>query len=474
MSAPKRRGFTALVLLLAIVRAGIAAEYDYEDAPPDVPIDERPSAIEKQLEEELPDAAGPFTDAIRRAVRGWAPVLADSTLSARFRSYYMYGKLVNNSRREAWAYGGWLRWKSGRLLDRIRFGLGFYTSQPIHAPSNRGGTQLLRPRQRPFSVFGETYAAVELAEGHELRLYRQLYDIPYLNKRDNRMTPNSFEAYSIQGGLPASGWRPGIQYIAGWVSRIKERNSDRFRSMAEQAGAGDAKRGLAMAGVDLALTPDVTVGVLNHHVPDVLNIFYSRGTWTRRLSDELALSTEVHYTHQRSTGDDLLIGSSFDTYFLAGFVGASYRGATLSFAMSTTSDEQRIRSPYGSRPSPVDRMLRSFDRADEQAWDAALIYSFKEHGLPQLTVFGSYTRGTGARNPETRASLPDQSEVDLTADYHLKRTRLRGLWVRLRGAFVNQSSGSGSQNELRIILNYDWPVLGPTKRLRSRREEALQ
>jgi hypothetical protein len=87
-------------------------------------------------------------------------------------------------------------------------------------------------------------------------------------------------------------------------------------------------------------------------------------------------------------------------------------------------------------------------------------------------VFGSYTRGTGARNPETRASLPDQSEVDLTADYHLKRTRLRGLWVRLRGAFVNQSSGSGSQNELRIILNYDWPVLGPTKRLRTRREEA--
>ncbi len=473
MSGSKRRGITALLLLLAIAHAGIAAESDYEDAPPDVPIDERKSPIEKHLEEELPDEAGPHTDPIRRAVRGWAPVLADSTLSARFRSYYLYGKLVDNSRREAWTYGGWLRWKSGLLLDRIRFGIGFYTSQPIHAPSDRDGTQLLRPRQRPFSVFGETYAAVELAEGHELRLYRQLYDIPYLNKHDNRMAPNSFEGYSVQGALPASGWRPGVRYITGWVSRIKERNSDRFISMAEQAGAGDAKRGLAMAGIELTLTPDVRVGVLNHHVPDVLNIFYTKADWTRRLSDDLALSAEVHYTQQRSTGDDLLTGSSFDTYFLAGFVGASYRGATLSFAMSTTSDEQRIRSPYGSRPSPVDRMLRSFDRADEEAWDAALIYNFKAHGLPQLTVFGSYTRGTGARIAEPRESLPDQSELDLTADYRVKRTRLRGLWVRVRGAFLNQRGGD-SQNELRIILNYDWPVLGPTKRLRARREQAPQ
>jgi hypothetical protein len=463
MSGPKGCRLPALLLLLAIARPGLAAESTYEDAPPDGPIDERERPIEKQVEKEPPKKPGPFTGPIQRAVKDWSPVFAESRLDVRFRSYYLYGKRPDNSRREAWTHGGWVRWLSGPLLDRLRFGVGYYTSQRIHAPTDRTGTLLLRPRQGQISVFGEAYAVLKLSEGHESRFYRQIYDLPYLNKHDDRMVPNTFEGYSVQGKFPASGWRPGFTYVAGWVTRIKSRASDRFLPISEQAGAGESKRGLAMAGALFELTPDIHVGVINHHVRDVLNLFYTTADWTRRLSDDWAVKAEVHYTDQRSTGDDLLTGSSFDTHFLAGRIGASYRGATLTLAMTTTSSEREIISPWGSRPSPVNRMLENFDRAGEDAWDVELIYNFKEQGIPGLTVFGSYTRGSDSRDSDTRQSLPDRYEFDLTGDYRLQKGPLRGLWLRVRGAFGNERDGGDSQNELRIILNYDWPVLGPTK-----------
>jgi hypothetical protein len=451
-----------LLVLPCTVRA---AENQYQDAPPDRPIDGRRHPSEKQFEEEAePEEPGPFTEALRHAAQRWPHFLGESRLDVRFRSYYLYGKLKDNSRREAWTYGGWIRWSSGWWRERVKLTTALHISQPIHAPSDRDGTELLRLRQRPFSVFGESHATLRLAEGHTVRLYRQLYDLPYINKDDGKMAPNTFEGYSIQGDFPRSGRRPGIRYLAGWISRMKPRDSDRFISMGEQAGAiGDPKRGLAMAGLLFHLSPETSVGALHYHVPDVLNIFYTAADWKHRVSDALGVRAQLQYTDQRSTGDDLLTGSSFDTHQVAGLVGVSYRGATLTFAMSTTSDEEDLRSPYGAPPSPLSRMLYDFDRADEDAWDVGLVYDFSGVGLPGLTIFGHYARGSDARDATTGAKLPDQYELDLTADYRLQRGRLRGFWIRVRGAFVRERDGGETQNELRVIFNYDIPVLGPTK-----------
>jgi hypothetical protein len=49
-----------------------------------------------------------------------------------------------------------------------RFSLGgqLQLPQPIHAPSDRDGTLLLRSRQRQYAVLGQSYVKLELAEGH--------------------------------------------------------------------------------------------------------------------------------------------------------------------------------------------------------------------------------------------------------------------------------------------------------------------
>jgi hypothetical protein len=451
--------------LLAAPWPGRAGESHYQEAPPELPIDEVKRQPEKQFEEEeVPDEASPFTGRLRQAIARWPSFLGESRLDVRFRSYYLYGKLVDNSRREAWTYGGWIRWRSGWWRDRLKLTTALYSSQPIHAPSDRDGTELLRARQRRFSVFGENHATLRVAEDHTVRLYRQLYELPYLNKDDGRMAPNSFEGYSIQGSFPQAGRRPGIRYVVGWISRMKSRDSDRFVSMGEQAGAiGDPKRGLAMAGLLFDLTPEIHFGTFHQHVPDVLDTFYTMVDWKRRLSDRFSVRAVLQHTDQRSNGDNLLTGSSFNTYLVSGLVGFSYRAATLTFAMSTTSDEQDIQTPYGSSPSPLNRMLYSFDRADEDAWSVDLVYRLSDLGLPGLTVFGSYSRGSDARDAATGLKLPDRYEVDLTADYRVQRGPLRGFWARVRGAFVRERDGGGTQNELRVIFNYDFHALGPTK-----------
>ena len=85
-------------------------------------------------------------------------------------------------------------------------------------------------------------------------------------------------------------------------------------------------------------------------------------------------------------------------------------------------------------------------------------YNFSKVGIPDLAFVAKFGAWYNARDPQTDSSLPDETELDLTLDYQLRSGPLRGFWVRLRGAFEHQKGGD-SQNEFRVILNYDIPVL---------------
>ena len=76
--------------------------------------------------------------------------------------------------------------------------------------------------------------------------YRQLIDRPFINPQDNRMVPNTFEAYIEPGagyGDPA--------YTGGYISRIKNRDSEKFVSMSQDAGGTGSAEGLAFVGAGL-------------------------------------------------------------------------------------------------------------------------------------------------------------------------------------------------------------------------------
>jgi hypothetical protein len=73
-------------------------------------------------------------------------------------------------------------------------------------------------------------------------------DTPYINRNDSRMTPNTFLAALVQGqhgNGPTSRSGAGVP---AYVDKIKERNSDKFVSMSDDAGAPDERRSRRVCG----------------------------------------------------------------------------------------------------------------------------------------------------------------------------------------------------------------------------------
>jgi hypothetical protein len=463
------RGACVALALLCLLGPGSAASETVEEEPAPESEDDIQGWIKRHVddvlgrgeEEEEEDDTSILAD-VRRRLRTLPPFREGSRLRLTLRSYYMYGKLKSNERREAWVYGGSAFYESDWLADRVALGGELFTSLPIHAPGDRDGTALLRPRQRSYTVLGQSYAKVRIGERHIASLYRQTYDLPYLNRQYNRMTPNTFEGYTLAGEFGEEGGEHHLAYTAGYVTRIKQRNSDRFLPMGEVAAPDeDPKRGTALGGALYSSSDGYSLGVMNLYTRDVLNILYVTADHKLALTDEIALRGVLQFTDQRSVGDDLITGSSFDTQTAAAQLSGSWRGLRIRLAGSTTASEAKIRTPWGLSPTPLWSMLGTgFQRADEDAWLVGVSMNLRSLGIDGLSASMHFVRGSGARDETSGDSLPDQRELDMTFDYRPQGGFLRGWWFRVRGAFLSEEEGGGaSQNELRIILNYDLPIL---------------
>lgn len=397
---------------------------------------------------------------LKRTLQNLPPFFSDASLVLKPRNYYFYRDNFDRSRNQAYAMGGSVAFESGWFMDRVKLGGEFFTSQKLYGPLDRDGTDLLAKGQRHYNVLGQAYGILKLAELHKVSVFRQEYDLPFVNKNDSRMTPNTFEGYSVQGRFDRKGKRPRVEYIGGYIAKIKQRNADAFISMAEAAGAGNGvERGTLMAGVRVAPTENLALGAIDFFTPDVLNIFYVEGSYKREITKELSLRLKGQFTDQRSVGSDLLTGSSFETHVGGAELSASYRSAVLRAAFSVTSDGADIMSPFGTYPGYLGLMQSDFDSAGETAWLLGLSFDFKRVGLDGLSAFASFASGRGIVDPGTRMSLPDEREIDVTVDYKLPEGRFRGFWVRLRGAYLDEAGMDDWSREYRIILNYEIPLL---------------
>lgn len=437
------------IIALISTRAAFAADYLLEDAPPPTSAHELDSPLEEGFKE---DVEVPIPSLIpREELRELPPFIRDMNLDLKPRTYYFHRTRKDNSQEIAWALGGSLAYESGKIYDIFHMGAEVFTSQKLYGPSDKDGTMLLKPGQESYTALGTLYGTFEYKE-QELSLFRQTFTFPYVNEQDIRMTPQSFEAYTLIGGLFES---PKLEYGVGHISKIKEQTSTSFRYMSEVAGAEGSKKGTSMGGVRLHLTEDTWIGAVNFLTKDVHNLFYSEADYETAIGENIDLKFSLQYTDQHSVGDELV--GDLSTHLWGGFARASYRHAVLGFAYVRVSKNNDMVNPYGSFPGFNASMIKDYRRAGEQSYRIYLSYNFEKLGLPFLSAYTNVVIGDGRVDPETKAPLPDDTEFDLTIDLKGEKETLKSLWLRLRMAHVWDDDGDHRQ-DFRVILNWEIPI----------------
>lgn len=381
------------------------------------------------------------------------PFFRDAKVVLRLRTFYFNRTNPNGTINEAWAAGGSVVYQSGWYQEFFSIGAEIFNAQKLYAPGDRGGTRVLRSGQQDYTVLGRLYGHLKY-QTHEVMLYRQYLDLPYLNRQDNRLTPNTFEGYRLFGQLAQ------FHYLIGYIDKMKRRGASTFISMSQAAGASARrKRGLVLLGFGYLPPNAVQMGVTNYLIPDAMNILYAETTYTWMATPSLGIRAAAQFSDQRSVGKALLPGPSFAAQTGSTEAILSYHNAAVMVGFSRTASTGAIHSPFGTAPGYLTQIARDFNRAGEVAWKIGLAYDFAGSDFPGLSLLLSYTYGWNAHDAVRKKALPDEAEWDVTVDYRIQQGFLRGVWFRIRNGFVDFKGQGRPLNDLRISINYELPVL---------------
>src|SRR5215813_6189899 len=248
----------AFVLMWLVGRFGWLPTASADDAPPPPPL---PSPLEALFQP------------AKQALAPLPPFLSDTDFHLHYRSYYLNRMQPSGAVNEAEAFGGWLSYRSGWLLDTFAMGATFYGSAPLYAPADRDGTLLLATGQKGYYVPGEAWGALRYKDYALLKGYRLLVEQTYINPQDNRMTPNTFEGVTLGGKVGF------VQYLTGYLWKIKPRNADKFVSMSEQAGAKGSDDGVILGGVRLTPISGLRLDLDEQYGVNAFNTIYAEGEY---------------------------------------------------------------------------------------------------------------------------------------------------------------------------------------------------
>ena len=463
----RRLSFRALALFITLLSLGALLTWNSRPALAQESISQEPtpSSVEgivnpmekSYVEKELPPSQVP---GIKERLKEAPAFFRDTKLDVQLRSYYLRQTNSGSQTKEAWAIGGSLAYRSGFLYDRFAVGGTLYTSQPLYAPDDRDGTSLLAPGQEGYTVLGQAYGKVKLAEENFLNIYRQEYNTPFINKNDFRMTPNTFEGYSVQGAVGKQDGGPRLSYGLGYIDKIKTRNDSTFQSMSYAAGAKVA-RGVFAEGFNFSYR-GFQIGAIDYYSEDIINIGYGETKYRWKLTDQLGAIFSGQFVDQRSVGGNLLTGSSFHGTQFGLMTNVSYRNGILTLGYTNTGGGANIQNPWGVYPGYTSVQVKDFNRAGEDAFIVKASYNFARFGLEELSAYALWIHGWNAIDPATNRSVFQQDEFDFDLQWRPKSDKLKGIWFRARYAYVESRGEPGAGypiNDIRFILNYDFQLL---------------
>jgi len=217
--------------------------------------------------------------------------------------------------------------------------------------------------------------------------------------------------------------------------------------MSVDAGAS-VNRGVYLGGANYA-SDGLSIGAIEYYSEDIINIFYTEGKLALPASGERRLSFAAQFSDQRSTGDNLLTGSSFSTNQWGARADLGLGAAAFTVAYTATASGADMRNPWSGHPGYTSSQVENFYRADENALLLKAAYQF---GVPGLSAYALMVYGSGVEAPRY-----NETEYD----FDLQWKPPEGAWKRsawrVRYAHVAQRGGGDPTiDDFRVIFNYDF------------------
>ncbi|MBU0548120.1 MAG: OprD family porin [Candidatus Omnitrophica bacterium] len=363
------------------------------------------------------------------------------------RLFYMNRHFDTPKTQESMAIGGSLEYDTA-VWQGISTGLVVYTSQGVGFTSlQKDGAGLLAPGQKSYTVLGQGYLQFE-TEKNKIKLFRQILDTPFINPHDTRMTPKTFEAYTLQ-----SRWLKNLSFLVSHVTKMKDRNAAKFKYMSEAAGFSNTHKPVTLGGVVFTPKEGYTFQFWEYYCYEFMNVVYFQADVNWKLANDITLSGSAQAFSQQD------VGKAWNGDFHTGMVGIEggieWHNLNLTLGFTITDKSHDMVNPWGSWPGYTSIMEEDCNLAGEKAWVVGLSYDFAQLGLRGLSAFMNHTQ---AYVPDRGSfSSPDQRETDFTVDYRFSG-KFKNLSLRLRAAFVENSLSTGDMDykDYRAILKYNF------------------
>lgn len=382
-----------------------------------------------------------------REATSFKDFLQRDAMSGQFRTFFMRRHFDTPQTQESMAIGGHLKYETP-YWHNAGFGVAVYTAQPfIFNDSDRDGAGVLAPHQKGYTVLGEAFLKYKLGKTSAV-LYRQVINTPFINASDFRMTPQTFEAYTLE-----SKDIKNLTLTVSHVTKMKGWDKSKFIDMSEAAGISGTHKPVTMFGALFSPSENYKFQLWEYYCYDFMNIVYFQADVTRKIKDDAALLLSFQALDQQNIGEAL--AGEFHTGMAGVKTGLGFYGAEVNIGYTITNTNHDIINPWTSYPGYTSILDEDSDLAGERAWLLELIYDFGRIGIKGLSASLEHTE---SYIPHLGSfSKTNQKETDLNLEYHFSG-KLKCLWMKFRCGFVENSLSTFGEDyrDYRFMVNYDF------------------
>lgn len=382
----------------------------------------------------------------------------DSKLNLQMSNYYLnrdFRDGSGQSKREEWAQGFILDFRSGLTPGTVGFGLDAMGMLGIKLDSSRGraGTGLLPVHDDgraadDFSRLGLT-AKVRMSET-ELKYGTLIPKLPTVQANTGRILPQTFE-----GGLLTSNEIEGFSFTAARFERMTDRDSSDARKITLNnknrrfAGAAEGDD-YWIGGADYAVSKTLTLSYQYAELQDVyrqsffgINHAFSIGPGK--------LKSDLRYMLSDDAGSAR--GGRIDSGALSGMFTYSLGGHAFGLGLQKMNGDTSMPFLDGTDPYLANYIqLNDFAEPGERSWQLRYDYNFAAMGIPGLTFMTRYVKGENA-DAETHASEGREWERNTDIGYVVQEGMLKNVGIRWRNASYRSNFARGA-DENRLIVSY--------------------